>query len=429
MLRIFFVIAGMVISPSIYADLNYRNTTRIGNTDLYDLNFGREARLNDYKVIDLSASVNVGSNCGQMDVGANLRANMREFLNGDFFQGVGNQIVDAGGLLALCYLSPSMCSITKGLRLESSLASEMNLSACSMIEKYQDQQIAVYERERSQCMRSELQRNGNNVKLALKACGSNNYEHNLADWSGGDKNVNLNRLIESTAKWAGLKGDDAERTVELTKAFVGDTVIGRGGVEVDFGARKRIVSPSEIIEEEKLYLAKGLNSLFKDYDENWTIKDEEIKKVFEDRLPLPVAKNLVQKLSFLPYQDREMAISKLAKSIATQSGVDKVEKSMEVLLLASRNPNIPDAQRLEAKQLSEQLKDSLELGVHAKSKEYAGLERVVSQITEEGQKYEDWENQDSIGVEKAHFSRKSLEQEYMDCSDKVFCSEVPNVLD
>jgi len=274
-----------------------------------------------------------------------------------------------------------------------------------------------------------MQRNGNNVKLALKACGSNNYEHSLADWSGGEKNVNMNRLIESTAKWAGLKGEDAERTVELTKSFVGDTVIGRGGIEVDFGSRKRIVSPSEVIEEEKILLAKGLNTLFKNYDENWTIKDEDIKKVFENRLPLPVAKNLVQKLSFLPYREREMAISKLSKAVATQSGIDKVEKSMEVLLLASRNPNIPDAQRLEAKQLSEQLESSLKLGVQAKSQEYANLERVVSRITEEGQKYENWENRDAIGVEKARFSRKSLQQEYMDCSDKVFCAEVSNVLD
>lgn len=429
MFRTILLMVGLVLSPTLNADLNYRSTNRIGNPALYDLNFGRESRLQDYKVVDLSASVNVGSNCGQMDVGANLRANMRELLSGDFFQGVGNQIVDAGGLLALCYLSPAMCSITKNLRLESGLTSNLDLSACSMIEKYQDQQVAVYERERSQCMRSELQKNGNNVKLALKTCGGNNYEHNLADWSGGDKNVNMNRLIESTAKWAGLKGDDADRTIELTKAFVGDTVIGRGGVEVDFGSRKRIVSPAEIIEEEKVLLAKGLNSLFKNYDESWHIKDDEIQKIFENRLPLSVAKNLVQKLSFLPNQEREMAIQKLSKSVATQSGLDKVEKSMEILLLASRNPNIPDAQRLEAKQLGEQLKDSLELGVHAKSKEYAGLERVVSQINTEGQKYEDWDHQDSIGVEKAHYSRKSLQQEYMDCSDKVFCAEVTHVLD
>ncbi len=428
-MRLLTMIALILFAPSLFADLDYRSTTRIGNPELYDLNFGRESRLKDYKVVDLSASVNIGSNCGQMDVGANLRANLKEFLNGDFFQGVGNQIVDAGGMLALCYLSPAMCSITKNLRLESGLTSAMDLDACSMIEKYQDQQIAVYERERSQCMRTEMQRNGNNVKLALKSCGNNNYEHSLADWSGGDKNVDMNRLIESTAKWAGLKGEDAERTVELTKSFVGDTVIGRGGIEVDFGSRKRIVSPSEVIEEEKALLAKGLNTLFKNYDENWTIKDEEIRKVFEDRLPMPVAKNLVQKLSFLPYREREMAISKLSKSIATQSGVDKVEKSMEILLLASRNPNVPDAQRLEAKQLSEQLESSLKLGVQAKSQEYAGLERVVSQITDEGQKYENWDNQDTIGVEKAHFSRKSLQQEYMDCSDKVFCAEVSNVLD
>ena len=47
---------------------------------------------------------------------------------------------------------------------------------------------------------------------------------NIADWSGDGKTPE-NRLIESTAKWAGFRGENAEKIVNLTKAFIGDTII------------------------------------------------------------------------------------------------------------------------------------------------------------------------------------------------------------
>lgn len=410
------------------AELNYRDSIRLGSNQMYDLNKRREGSLQEYRIVDLSASVDVGSNCGQMNVGANLRANMKEFLDGDFFKGMGNQITDAGGLLALCYLSPAMCSITKNLRITSGLTSAMDLEACSLIEKYQDQQIAVYERERSQCVRTELKRNGNNVKDALKTCGENNYENKLKDWAGGEGLVPMNRLIDSTAKWAGLNGDDAIKTIELTKAFVGDTVIGKGGVEVDFGARNRIYSPSDLIEDERKMIAQSLQNYFRYNSTSWNVKDEEAQKIFEDKIPLSAAKNIIQKLSYLPSRDRETGILKISKAIATQSSIEKLEKSMELLMLASRNPNVPDAQKLEAKNLSEQLKGSLELSLKVKNSEHDSFEKTLAQVSVESEKYENWEFLENVQTEKTNFGEKSLKTDFMDCSDKVFCSEAENVL-
>ncbi len=411
-----------------FADFDYRDSVRLGSQNMYDLSKRREGSLQEYRIVDLSASVDVGSNCGQMNVGANLRANMKEFLNGDFFQGLGNQITDAGGLLALCYLSPAMCSITKNLRITSGLTSAMDLEACSLIEKYQDQQIAVYERERSQCVRSELKRNGNNVKEALKSCGENSYENKLKDWAGGDGLVPMNQLLDSTAKWAGLGGDEAIKTIELTKAFVGDTVIGKGGVSVDFGARNRIYTPSDLIEDERKLIAENIQNYFRYNEFSSNIEDDDLEKIFQQKIPLSVSRNLMQKLSFLPNRDRETAISKVSKAIATQSGIEKLEKSMELLLLASRNPNVPDAQKLEAKNLSEQLKNSLELSLKVKNSENDSFEKILAQVSDESQKYESWEFSEKLNVEKTNFGEKSLKQDFMDCSDNVFCAEAENVL-
>ena len=156
----FVILTILIFSAEVsFAELNYRSSKELttGNPELFNYSGIREGSLKDYKVVDLSASVDIGSNCGQMDVSANLRANMKEFMSGDFFKGLGNQITNAGGMLALCYLSPAMCSLTKNMRITSSMASDLDLNACSMIEKYQDQQIAVYEKERSQCLRSANQ--------------------------------------------------------------------------------------------------------------------------------------------------------------------------------------------------------------------------------------------------------------------------------
>ena len=406
----------------LHAEISYKDSKSFSteNSDLYNFS-SKNKGLQNYKIIDLSTLADVGSNCGQIDVSANLRSNLNQFMSGDFFKGLGNQIMDAGGLLSLCYLSQSACSITKNTRLTSGLTSSLDLSACSMIEKYQDQQIAAYEQERSQCVRSELKRNGNNVNQALKACGKNNYEYNLSDWGGSGKNVSINKLIESTAKWAGLKG--AKKIIEVTKSFVGDTVIGQGEVKVEFGARKRIVSPSEMIADEKKLVAERLNELFESYENQWSIKDEEIERIFSGKIPLYLSKQMVQKLSYLPHKQRRMAIDKLSQVIAGQHVVGQVEKSMEILLLANRNPNLPEDQKLEAKRLREQLKDSLDLGVSIKDRQDAKLERIVASIIGEGEKYENWENLNNVSSEKANFDGSSLKKEFLDCSNKIFCKD------
>ena len=413
----------------VHADFSYRDSTRLKlqTPQLIDLGKGESSSLDKYKVIDLSASVEVGSSCGEMNVATNLQSNLKDLLSDDFFKGVGNTIQNAGGMLALCYLSPSYCSIAKHLRLSSHFLSQLNLDSCALVDKYVDNRISDYEITRQQCVRQAMQQNGGNVKAALEKCGQSGVE--LADWSGGKNGkVGSNALIESTAKWAGLKGEDATRIIDLTKSFVGDTVLARGGVGVEFGSRKKLTSPREFVELEGKLVEEKLAEIVYDVSQSdtseWNLNSRmrtRIEETVGSNIPPDVAYEVVRKLSFMPIRARESAIRQLAKAVASNRVALDAEKSLEVLSLAARNPNLPPHRQQEAIALREQLKDSVEMTLELRKSEKTKLAEVISSIHQEGEKFESGVSRRNMEGDASRLNDQRLKQMFFDCSDPVFC--------
>src|SRR5207253_2309377 len=92
-------------------------------------------------------------------------------------------------------------------------------------------------------------KNNGNFETAMESC--KNYEdYDISSWAGKGKNK-VNKLIESTAEWAGMNNDQGKRVVDLTKAFVGDTVVAKGEVSVDFGPRRIQLTPRTYLMEIK----------------------------------------------------------------------------------------------------------------------------------------------------------------------------------
>ncbi|MGE3682712.1 MAG: hypothetical protein AB7G93_13385 [Bdellovibrionales bacterium] len=395
---------------------------------LLDLGANGQSSLDRYKVIDLSANVEVGTSCGEMDVSANLRANLNDLLSDDFFKGMGNKIQGAGGMLALCYLSPSYCAIAKHMRLSSHFLSQLNLDSCGMIDKYIDTRVSDYEMSKQQCVRSTMERNGNNVKGAIERCGDSGRNLDLSDWSGGSKGpVRANALIESTAKWAGLKGDDAARVIEVTKAFVGDTVVASGGVEVEFGARKKLTTPREFINEEGKASEERINDLIAEIDRNdgsWHLNrtmQDKVAETFKGEMSPEVGYETLRKLSFMPTAQRGQAVRKLSRALASHRVVEDAEKSLELLSLAARNPNLPPLRQQEAISLREQLKDQLELTLAMRKGERNELADVLGSIHSEGDQFESGVSRRKLEGEASKHNQERLKDFFMDCSDAVFC--------
>lgn len=413
------------------ADLSYRSSTRVNSLGLRDLSDPNPTSLDRYKVIDLSANVEVGSSCGEMNIATNLQGNLKDLLSDDFFRGVGNQIQSAGGMLALCYLSPSYCAIAKHMRMSSHFLSQLNLDSCSMIDKYVDSRVADYDMSKQQCVRRKMSENGRDVKAALEECG--NGLSKLEDWSGGKGGpVKANALIGSTVKWAGLKGEDTERIIEMTKAFVGDTVVADGKVKVEFGAKSRLTTPREYISEESSIITEKLNDLLDDVQKNEVQGSfsastrKKIGEIFEKSLPQDVAYESVRKLFYLPNRSRKEAVRRLAQVVAANNVAQDAEKSLEVLALASRNPNLPPHRQKEAMELRQQLKESLDMTLDLRKSGSDQLRGVLTTVQEDGSYFESGVARRNLEGHAAKTNQTQLTEMFFDCSDSTFCNSRRN---
>lgn len=423
-----YILAMCLLGPYARADFSYRNSTRVDGMGLRNLSDPKPTYLDRYKVIDLSANVEVGSSCGEMNVATNLQANLKDLLNDDFFNGVGNQIQSAGGMLALCYLSPSYCSLAKHMRLSSHFLSQLNLDSCSMIDKYVDSRVADYDMSKQQCVRKQMSENGRDVKAALEACGRGQQLDKLEDWAGGKGGpVKANALIGSTAKWAGLTGGDSDRIVKMTKAFVGDTVVANGGIQVEFGEKSRLTTPREYISQESTVVAEKLNDLIDELnrDDNKVSFDPSTKRkigeIFESSLTQDVAFDTVRKLAYLPTRARREAVQRLAQSVAANNVAQDAEKSLEVLALATRNPNLPPHRQQEAMALRQQLKDSLDVTLDMRKSGGEQLREVLNSIQNEGSYYESGIVRRNFESQASKHNQGRLKNMFFDCSDSTFC--------
>jgi hypothetical protein len=416
----------LLLTRAAAAEFSYRDSQRVSNPKLFNFGSNSSGSLDNYKVIDLSANVQVGASCGEMNVATNLQSNLNDLLGDDFFKGVGNKIQSAGGMLALCYLSPSYCAIAKHMRLSSHFLSQLNLDSCSMIDKYIDTRVSDYEISKQQCVRGRMEANGNNVKSALEECSGKADE--LMDWSGKSSGpVKANALLDSTAKWAGINGEDASHTLAVTKALVGETVVARGGVEVEFGERKKLITPREMINEVGRDNEKILEEILTEIDGNRTSWDnnaetrEKVEKVFAGQMSSTTALSTLRKLSHLPFRQRSEAVSRLSKALASHQVVKDAEKSLELLGLAARNPNLPPARQQEAVALREQLKDQLDLTVRMRSQNEDDLGNVIESISSEGDYFEDGVIRRRLESDSSARGRARVSESYFDCSDKAFC--------
>lgn len=418
----------LVMSGFAKADFSYRNSTRVNSLGLRDLSDASPTSLDRYKVIDLSAKVEVGSSCGEMNIATNLQANLKDLLSDDFFKGVGNQIQSAGGMLALCYLSPSYCAIAKHMRMSSHFLSQLNLDSCALIDKYVDSRVADYDMSKQQCVRKKMSENGRDVKAALEECG--NGLSKLEDWAGGKNGpVKANTLIESTAKWAGLRGDDSDRVIQMTKAFVGDTVVTDGKVSVEFGPKARLTTPREYISEESTSVAEKLGELMEEIDRDevqGAFSPQTRKKIadtFEKGLPPDVALEAVRKLYYMPNKSRRDAIRRLSLVVAANNVAQDAEKSLEVLALASRNPNLPPHRQKEAMELRQQLKDSLEATLELRKSGTEQLRTVLASVQEDGSYYESGVTRRNLESQASRTNQGKLKEMFFDCSDSTFCNQ------
>ena len=364
-----------------------------------------------------------------------LQSALRNLLDSKYFESVGNNIVSASPMLLTCYFSPTWCSILKHTRVNANFLSQMRLDQCALVDKYIDHRTEDFKRERQDCVHTAIQRNGGNMEQAMKECQSgSDYSVDLTNWAGRQFGLKAseNKLIESSARWAGFNSGESRRSVELIKALVGDVVVGRGRISVEYGPNNRAITPrTRLYTIEKDTYEKLCRGLLKKIDKNGQsgnptsldrlIKDRELKEIGSSKDETYIDKQTLRYLSYLPFIKRGSYCRRLASSIALTKFSGEMNHSLDMLNILEQNPNLPQKRKKEISEKRKKLKDSIDATLKLQEVENTPLNTVISQITKEGRFYQGKNTERTLGSEASRINSGRSQRQLFDCSDGVLC--------
>lgn len=432
---IFLLFALVLSSPSALAqNFNYRHNSEMSSTDYLfkERSQGSDYIFDNYQTIDLGFELGVGTDCGRIDFKNTLQGALKNLLDAQYFESVGNNIMLASPMLLTCYFSPTWCSILKHIRVNANFLSQMRLDQCALIDKYVDHRTEDFRKERQGCVHQSIQRNGGNMEQAMKECqSSSNYSVDLSNWAGSrfGMKASENKLIESSAKWAGFHSEKSKRSVELIKALVGDTVVGRGRISVEYGPTKRAITPRTRLHElEKDTCEKLCRGLLKKIDKNANrmsmdrlIDTKELKDIGGNKNETYIDKQTLRYLSFLPFIKRGTYCRKLAASIALTKFSDEMNRSLDILNVLEQNPNLPTQRKDEISEKRKKLKDSIDATLRLQEVQNTPLNTVISQITKEGHFYQGQATTRVLNNEADKINSRHSQGQLFDCSDGILC--------
>ncbi|PWU14067.1 MAG: hypothetical protein C5B49_13820, partial [Bdellovibrio sp.] len=236
--------------------------------------------------------------------------------------------------------------------------------------------------------------------------------------------------IESSARWAGFdtqKGGN--NAVKLVQSLVGDTVVSRGVVSVDYGDRPFAITPrTHLAGIERDVQDKLCTTFLRKIDDagpgrtNAIVRDADIKGITGTDLPV-LDQQTLRNLAVMPYKMRALYCQRLANSIAASRFSEDMNRSLDVLSVASQNPNLPDLRRKEIADKREVLKQSIDATLELQRERNAPLNQVVAQINREGSAIRQDLSNERILRDEETLETESAKGRFFDCSDGVLCDQ------
>ena len=382
--------------------------------------------------IDLGVDLAIGSDCGRVDFKSTLRATLKNLLDAEYFGDMGKDIIAASPMLVTCYFSPTWCSILKHTRVSANWLSKLRLDQCSLIDKYTDSRVEEFYAERQECIHKSIKRNGGNMENAMQECGNSNmWKYDLSDWAGKGSKVKSNKLIESSANWAGFRGEESSKTVKLIKSMVGDTVVSKGNISVDYGPRKIALTPrlhlmgikGKALENLCQKLLTKVESRKDNQDIHSIVTAEELQEISGHKTEFLVDRQTIRSLSFMPYRERNIACEKLASAIALTRFTNEMNQSIDLLDVAAQNPNLPEKRKKELQNKKRTLGESINLTLQLYQNKNEPLNKVLSAINDRGAMHIDRSTSQSIGSELNQATNIRIKNDLWDCADGIMCSK------
>lgn len=429
LIRLYLV--GLILTNSlIAADVQFNTENSLSPNDYLLGSYSEESDpvFDKYRTVDLSVDLGIGSDCGQIDIRNTLRASLKNILDTKYLGSIGKDIIAASPMLTACYFSPTWCSILKSSKIQANFLAQLRLDQCSAIEKYTDSRVNDYQEERSACTQRAIKKHNGNFEKAMEEC-RNFADYDISSWAGDGKSIE-NKLIESTAKWAGFKGKEADRVVNLTKAFIGDTVVKQGNIKVDFGDRRVQLTPRTYLMEVKRRVHselcdKLLNRLVKNggYHSNLKrlVSDQDLKNISGTNKTI-IDRQTLRSLVHLPYLKRKIACRKLSDAIAMNVYTEDMGKTLDFISSKmSTNPHLPVQRRIEVDGKRRAFKDQVELTLAFEKQHSEPLNSILAQINEQGSVFMDEAAEVGLDLEVERHHLDRVDRVFFDCGDDVNC--------
>ena len=410
--------------------VDFRSSNELSPNDYLLGSYGKlkDPVFDKYRTIDLNVDIGIGSDCGRIDIKNTMRAALQNVLDTKYLQGMGQDILAASPMLLTCYFSPTWCSILKHSQIRANFLSQLRLNQCKSINRFVDNRVSDYYEERSKCVQDSIKKYGGDFEKAMESC-KNYQDYNISSWSGDGKSVE-NKLIESTAKWAGFKGESADRVVGLTKAFIGDTVIKSGSISIDYGPRRVQLTPRTYLMEVKnntySKLCKGLlDKVIRSggYKTNIyrVVSDYDLKNVSGPSETI-LDRQTILSLVYLPYNKRQIACRKLSDALAMNTYTDDMGKTLDFISSKmGTNPHLPAKRQLEADRKRRAFKDQVELTLALEKQNSDPVNKVLHQINLEGAKYMGIASKRELQVDGETQISNRVDNIFFDCADGVSC--------
>lgn len=215
---------------------------------------------------------------------------------------------------------------------------------------------------------------------------------------------------------------------------MGDTVVGKGQISVEYGPRRKAITPrTRLYEIEKDTYESLCKGLLKKIDRNNNrlsfdrlISQDELKKVGGTNTEPYIDRQTLRYLSFMPFIKRGSYCRKLSSSIAMTKFSDEMNQSLDMLNIMEQNPNLPANRKSEIADKRKKLKDSIESTLQLQDVKNTPLNTVVSQITKEGRFYQGKATERTFDNEASRINSERSLGEFFDCSDGILCDQGGN---
>ncbi len=424
----------IAITSQAETGFNYRHSGKLSPSDYLLNNGGRnkDPIFDEHSTVDLGLNLGVGSDCGRIDLKGTLKATLKNLLDSRYFEQMGQDILAASPMLAACWYSPTWCSILKHYRVNSNFLSQLRINQCKLIEKYQDSRVEDFYAERQNCYYKALRKHNGNADSAMEECKNHDlYQYNLANWAGSSDGATTgtNKLIESSAKWAGFKGEESNRIIDLAKSMVGDMVVSKGKLSIDYGPRKLAATPRTHLEYltkevEELLCHKLIPKIDKEKHRatiEKIVKDDDLVKISGSKDKILIDRQSIRSLSYFPYKQRSSACKRVAETIAINRFSYEMDQTLDVLHVSSQNVNLPEKKQRRLRYEKDALAASVKRTLELNKERTKPLNKILKTINEEGIKYIDKSTARTLKNDVDTLNSKRIKDAFWDCSDGIMC--------